>query len=78
MRTLRAWIVRAVGLVGRTRRERELADELESHLQLHVDDNIRAGLSPAEARRAALIKFGGVEATKESYRDRRGCPRPTR
>ena len=74
MRTLRAWMVRAAGLVGRTRRERELADEIESHLQLHVDDSIRAGLSPAEARRAAVLKLGGVEPTKEAWRDRRSLP----
>ena len=47
--------------------------ELESHLQLHIDDNLRAGMTPEEARRQALIALGGVEATKEAYRDRRGA-----
>src|SRR4029077_19443646 len=45
-----------------------------AHLQLHVDDNIRAGMTPDEARRQALLKFGPVEAVKEQYRDRAGFP----
>src|ERR1700675_43019 len=74
MRLLRAWFLRLGGLFNRARRERELADELESHLQLHIEDNLRAGMTPIEARRQALIKLGGGEQTKEIYRDRRGFP----
>jgi len=74
MRPLRAWLVRFAGLFSKDRRERELNDEIDSHLALHIEDNIRAGMTLAEARRAALLKFGGVEAAKESYRDRRGIP----
>ena len=74
MRTLRAWLLRFGGVFNKHRRDRELADELESHLQLHIDDNLRAGMTPEEARRQALIKLGGVEQTKENYRDRRGLP----
>ena len=74
MTTLRALFVRLAGLVGGARRDRELDEEIASHIALHVDDNIRAGMSPAEARRAALVRFGGVEAVKEAYRDRRGIP----
>jgi hypothetical protein len=40
------------------RDDRDLVEEIEGHLQLHVDDNMRAGMTPAEARRAALVKFG--------------------
>jgi len=74
MRLLRAWLIRFGGLFSRQRRERELNDEIESHFALHIEDNIRAGMSLAEARRAAILKFGGVEAAKESYRDRRSVP----
>jgi predicted permease len=74
MRPLRAWLLRLGGLFHRRRRDSELADELESHLAMHVEDNVRAGMSPEEARRAALLKLGGVEQTKESYRERRGLP----
>jgi predicted permease len=51
-----------------------MADEIQSHLQLHIDDNIRAGLPPAEARRQALLTFGAMEGIKEAYRDRGGFP----
>src|SRR5262249_31465255 len=71
---LRAWFLRLAALFGKERHERELAEEMESHLQLHVEDNLRAGMSPAEARRNGLIKLGGIEATKELYRQRRGLP----
>jgi putative ABC transport system permease protein len=74
MRWLRAWLLRFSGVFGKERSERELAEEMECHLQMHIEDNLRAGMSAGEARRQALIKLGGVEATKETYRERRGLP----
>jgi hypothetical protein len=74
MRRLRGWLLRLGGIFGQERRERELAAEMESHLQMHIEDNLRAGMSPEKARREALIKLGGVEQTKENYRDRRSLP----
>jgi predicted permease len=74
IRKLRALGLRLVGLFSRERHDRELAEELESHLQMHIEDNIRAGLTPEEARRQALIKLGGVLTTKENYRRQRGIP----
>ncbi|MGC2333112.1 MAG: ABC transporter permease [Candidatus Acidiferrales bacterium] len=74
MKRVRAWFMRFVGLFGKQRRDRELAAELESHLQMHIEENLRTGMTPDKARRQALIQLGGVEQTKESYRDRRGLP----
>ena len=74
MKTLRAWWHRMFGLFPTREAERELTAELESHLQLHVEDNLRAGMTPDEARRRAIIALGGLESTKEAYRDRRGLP----
>lgn len=74
MRWLRAWFLRLFSLFGKRRRDREFSAELENHLQLHIEDNLRAGMSPEEARRQALIKLGGIEQTKENYRDRRALP----
>jgi len=74
MRQLRAWFLRLGGLFSKERREKDLAAEMDSHLQMHIDDNLRAGMTAAEARRKALLKLGGVEQTKETYRDRRGLP----
>src|SRR5262245_48099440 len=74
MKALRAWLRRLAGVFLSSRREREMADEIAAHLQMHVDDNLSAGLSPAEARRQALLKFGAVEGIKDAYRDRATFP----
>src|SRR4030095_9889009 len=74
MRQLRAWLLRLKGMFAKDARERELADEIESHLQMHIDDNMRAGMSPQEARRVAVMKLGGVDQAKEAYRDRATIP----
>ena len=74
MRQIRAWLLRLAGLFAKDRREQELAEEMESHLQMHIEDNLRSGMNPEGARRNALIKLGGIEQTKENYRDRRGIP----
>jgi hypothetical protein len=41
---------------------------------MHIDDNLRAGMSPQEARRVAVMKLGGLDSTKEAYRDRSTIP----
>lgn len=69
MRAMWAWWARVTGLFRKNWRDRELAAEFESHLEMHIDDNIRAGMSPEQARREALVKFGGMEAAKESVRE---------
>ena len=74
MKGLRAFLLRFTGLFQKGRRDRELAAEMQSHLQMHIEDNLRRGMTPDEARREALIKLGGVEQTKETYRARRGLP----
>ncbi len=74
MKSLRAFFVRLDGLFHRKRREQELADEIESNLQLHIDDNLRSGMTPQQARREAILKLGGVEPTLQSYRERNTLP----
>src|ERR1700721_2162383 len=74
MSRLRGWLLRLGEFFRKGQRERELAAEMESHLQLHIEDNLRAGMSAGEARRQALLKLGGVEQTKQAYRERRGLP----
>ena len=51
MRRLRSFLIRLADLFNRARRDRDLAAELDSHLQLHIDDNLRAGMTLSEARR---------------------------
>ncbi len=74
MRGLRAWLLRFGGVFGKTQSEREMAEEMESNLQMHIEDNLRSGMTAEEARRAALMRLGGLEQTKEIYRERRGLP----
>jgi putative ABC transport system permease protein len=74
IRQLRGWLVRLCGLFHSKRREREFAEELESHLALHIEDNLRAGMSSEEARRVALVKLGGVTQVQELHREQRGLP----
>jgi predicted permease len=54
--------------------DRELDQEIESHLAMLTDENIRRGMTPDEARRAALIRVGAGESTKELHREVRGLP----
>ncbi|HEV2196197.1 MAG TPA: ABC transporter permease [Candidatus Acidoferrum sp.] len=73
-KSFRAWFQRLAGLFRKSKRDAEFAAELQSHLQLHMEDNLSAGMTPEAARRDALMKLGGVEQTKDNYRDRRGLP----
>jgi putative ABC transport system permease protein len=54
--------------------DRELADEMSSHLALAIEENLKAGMTPAAAQRQALIQFGGPQQAKENHRDSRGLP----
>ena len=74
MRFLRATLSRLGELFRSNRREREFSAEMESHLQMHIEDNLRKGMNFQEARREALMKLGGGEQTKELVRERRGLP----
>ncbi len=56
------------------RLEEDLREELQAHLDALTEENIRSGMSPEDARAAALREFGGVEQTKEIYRQQRGLP----
>lgn len=51
------------------KRDDRLQDEIQFHIEQQTAKNLRAGMTPDEARRAALVKFGGVEQTREAARD---------
>jgi len=74
MRTLLRFLKRLSSWAHTRHDDERLRAEIEEHLALQTADNIRGGLSPVEARRQAVLKFGAVEATKEDYRDQRGLP----
>jgi predicted permease len=72
MRALRRFLHRVANVVTRRAQDERLREEIEEHIALQTAENLRAGLSPVEARRQAMLKFGGVEAMKQDYRAERG------
>jgi len=71
MRQIRALWARMFGSKGK---QDEFDAELASHLAMDIEDGVRAGLTPEEARRRALIKLGGEEQVRQAYRDRATLP----
>ncbi|HJX99038.1 MAG TPA: ABC transporter permease, partial [Chthoniobacterales bacterium] len=68
---VRAWFSRLFGLLRKNHRNAEMAEEIQGHVDLLTERNVAAGMSPTEARNAALREFGGVEQIKETARDQR-------
>src|SRR4051812_23685417 len=74
MRTLRRLLNQLSSWTRTEQDEQRLQAEIEEHLALQTAENLRAGSSPLEARRQAVLKFGAVESVRESYRDQKGLP----
>ncbi len=72
MKKLRSWLIRLGRLFHKSRQEFELAEELQYHLAMHIEDNICSGMNPDEARRNACLKLGGMDQTSENCRDALG------
>jgi len=72
MRSLRRFLTRLFNSAARRTQEERLREEIDEHIALQTGENLRAGLSPVEARRQTMLKFGGVEAMKQDYRAERG------
>ena len=66
MKTLRRVVQRSISWATSAQGEELLRAEIEQHIAMQTAENLRAGLSPVEARRQALVKFGNVEAIKQS------------
>ena len=74
MNRLRQFFIRLGSVFTGNRTDDRLNAEIEEHILLQTQENIRAGMLPIEARRQALLKFGPSEAMKEAYRDQRSLP----
>ncbi|HKA20665.1 MAG TPA: ABC transporter permease [Blastocatellia bacterium] len=61
-------------LLQKDKVERDMDKELRFHLEMEIEGNVKRGMSPAEARRQALMSFGGIEKFKEECREVRGAP----
>ncbi len=74
MTWLRVQTARLLGRVHRDRLDDEFDDELRFHLQMETDANLRRGMTPEQASRAARLRLGGIESVRETYRDVMGLP----
>jgi predicted permease len=74
MDLLRTLLSRCVAFFDRKKLDEELDEELLSHIELAMEENLRHGMTEDAARRGALLKFGGIAQVKEVYRLQRGLP----
>ncbi|HEX8800290.1 MAG TPA: ABC transporter permease [Terriglobales bacterium] len=74
MKSLRRFFVRLSNLVTGGRNDRRLLEEIEEHLAQQTADNVRAGMTIAEAHRQAALKFGAVGAIRERHHDEQSLP----
>lgn len=74
MKSARRFLKRLLSRLSAPRDDLRLDAEINAHLANQTQENLRAGLPPAEARRQAALKFGSVEAMREGYRDQRRLP----
>jgi predicted permease len=71
---IRIILSRVAALCMRQKLDDDLDEELSTHIEFAVEENLRCGMSKQEARTAALREFGGLRQTKEAYRVQRGLP----
>ena len=74
MKFLRRFFLRVTNLATGRGADQRLQDELAEHLALQIEENLRAGMSSAEARRQAALKLGAVQAIREGHHDEQSLP----
>jgi predicted permease len=74
MRSFRRFFARLANSAARRTNDQRAIEEIEQHIAMETDENLRAGLSPTEARRQAILKFGARESIEQDYRAERGLP----
>jgi predicted permease len=74
MNWIRVLLNRCVSLLQKQKLDEDLDEELSSHIDFAVEENVKRGMAAEAARTAALKEFGGMTQTKESYRVQRGLP----
>ncbi|MGA3226852.1 MAG: ABC transporter permease [Acidobacteriaceae bacterium] len=74
MRFLRRFFIRLSNFTTGRRADQRLREEIAEHVALQTEENLRAGMSPVEARRQAALKLGAVQAVSEKYHAETGLP----
>ena len=71
---IRILLSRCAGFFSRATLDNDLDEELQSHIEFAINENLEQGMSQQQARTAALRRFGGITQTREQYRAQRGLP----
>ncbi len=74
MARLRQTLQRIFAFFRHDKLDQEFDAEVSAHLEMAIEENLRAGMTAEEARRQALVRFGGTQQMKEEHRDTRGLP----
>ena len=74
MRLLRRFLERLANFASRRRSDQRLREEMEEHLALQAEENLRIGMPQAEARRQAVLKFGAVATIREGFQNEQSLP----
>lgn len=74
MITIRHWFARIFSFFRKRKLDQEFDAELSSHIEMAIDDNLKQGMTLEDARRKAMISFGGMDSARESHRESRGLP----
>jgi predicted permease len=74
MKFLRRFFIRLSNFATGRRADQRVREEMAEHLALQTEENLRAGMSPAEARRQAALKLGAAQAIREQHHAERGLP----
>ena len=74
MRILRRFLIRLSNFATRQSADQRLQDEIAEHLAFQTEENLRAGMSHAEARRQAALKLGAAQAIRERHHDEQSLP----
>jgi predicted permease len=74
MKPLKRLLARIRNLVSHQSGDQRFLEEMEEHLSRQTEENLRSGMTPAEARRQAVLKFGAVEAIREQYHAEKSLP----
>src|ERR1700675_427054 len=74
MKFLRRLLIRVSNFVTRQSADQRLQEEIAEHLAFQTEENVRAGMPPAEARRQAALKLGSAEAIREHHHAEQSLP----
>ena len=74
MKFLRRFLIRMANFATRQRADQRLQEEIAEHLALQTEENMRAGMAPAEARRQAALKLGAAQAIREHHTPSKAFP----